>query len=778
MKNRIAAVGLALVLSLSFLAGCGSQAEKNQSSGNDTNSELLQAITELKSEISMLRGQLALDPGTLFEKEENISDKDGEEINRLVAENEKNYLANPPTGLTQVKSRDWSKYTSESAKSKLSKNEAELYSRFDAVCRDYLTDPSHGVVKWNNSLSTKGLNYSDLGFDTERALNVLWWFKYNNPQYYFLRGAKTSENQLFLTIYDFVTEMGDPAAVTNEMFDKLDGWIAECCDDEVTTWEKVLAANKKICEAVIYDPKVKAKVKGAAGGKNQSLYSVLMSPETVCAGYSLTYCAMTNAMGIDTLVVLSDTHAWNATKFDSVNYYFVDVCWNDEDNGYNEDHIGFGSDYATYIDNGTSSHIYEAANASWAPSIPKVNYQAPSSSSSSLDAPNLRVSGSGASAVKVEWDAVANAEKYEYAVFFGSKLIQSAAIEDTFVYLFVPSGESSVKVSVRAQGTENGKKLYSAQAEITAAVDNSSNKPSVPTDIKSSTNDNGGLKLSWTNPTGKSVLFFFDSDNTFTSSPLSWGISTGITWTKWNPEKETYFAVAAASNNGGKESISDLVKFSYSKNGGVKLITGNAANNASSVEAPENFRAHMWLTNKGERMIQCNWGAVSGADGYEVQLSYKSDFSEIASSTFREPEKNAFSYMIGTSTADHYYRIRTKKGDDYSEWVTTKYVFAENIPASASVKAPENFRAFSWTNDAGKLVLQCNWDQVADADGYVVQFSPNPDFSVIYSSDIYGADTKAKTNWPIDGVNDYYFRVRTIKGDNYSEWATVKLTIE
>lgn len=676
MKKRISALFLALAMSTSLLSGCNSQTEQIP---NDNNSELLQAIADLSNEISQLRGMLTLAPGALIGEEKNISDEDGANIDRLIAENERNYLAGGSSDGIQVKNRDWSKYTSESAKSNLTASEAKLYERFDAVCKDYLNDPSHGVIKWNDCVTTKGARYSDLGLEREHAYDVLWWFKYNNPQYYFLKGASYTSTQLYMTFYDFVS-VDDPAKTTNEMFDKLDSWIVECCDDETTTWEKILSANKKICEAVIYDPKVKAKVEGAAGGKNQSLYSVMMTPEAVCAGYAMAFGAMANSMGIDTYVVLSDTHAWNATRFDDGNYYFVDVCWNDEDNGYNEKFIGAGTDYSTYRDQGGSAHIYEVENANWSPIIPKSNYQG-SNNTSSLTAPKLRVSGKGSSAVKVEWDAVGSAEKYEYSVSNGSSIIFTKTTEDLFAYLSIPSGLNSVSVKVRAQGTENGKTVYSAWSDITASADSSAGKPAVPTDIKSSINSSNGLSLTWTNATGSSVLFCYGEDSTFTKVWFSGACKNGSGWKNWNPEKENYFAIASISKNGSTESISDPVKFSYSKSGGINLITGNNDSAASSVAAPGNF--HAWKQPNGGA-VQCNWDAVSGADGYEIQLSYNSDFSNITGNNYVNSEKTAIAYVIkSTWPAMIYFRARAVKGDSYSDWVTTAFA-TENSGSDAS----------------------------------------------------------------------------------------------
>lgn len=57
-------------------------------------------------------------------------------------------------------------------------------------------------------------------------------------------------------------------------------------------------------------------------------YGVLVKHTGVCAGYASAYSILMNLLGIPTLVMTSDTHAWNLVKLDG-NWYHIDTTWDD-----------------------------------------------------------------------------------------------------------------------------------------------------------------------------------------------------------------------------------------------------------------------------------------------------------------------------------------------------------------------------------------------------------------------------------------------------------------
>lgn len=782
-KRKFMSLLLALVAAITMTSGCSDNAStpettKSETAGGSSEyDELAQAIRELSNEVSELRNMISLAPGMLTGEKKEISDEDGKELNRLFEENEKIFFAAPPpTNITPVESRNWSRYTSVTAKEKLTYEEAAFYDRLDEVCRTFLNDPSHGIQQWKDDYTLKGAMYSDLGLTSDTVYNILWWFKYNNPQYYFLNYGVYTNDELFPTVYDFAAELADMGQTTNTMFDKLDSWIDECCDDEVTTWQKVCSINKIICDAVIYDPVVLNKEKKytdeesdkAAGGKNQTIYSVLMTPETVCAGYARAFNAMANAVGVDSLVTLSDTHAWNAVKFDDDNFYFVDVCWNDTGN--TTDWIGVGNKYVS-LNDGSNCHVYQAEyTANWAPELPDSSYQPTEKDSGAakvtLAKPELRITGSGTAGIKVEWNAVDKAENYYLTAKDENDFIIKTSTEDTFMYIPYTNGSNSLEVNVCAQCEDNGITVSSDWGEITCTEKGTGTKPAAPSNITNSLNDKNGFVLQWSTPNERSIIFAYRTDSSLRKMSYSYTQGERISFVDWNPDEENYFAVASVSEEGGKETFSDPVAFSYSKAGGLKMITGSIATVSDLPEAPKNFTANIpSSSNENGIGVECTWEAVNGADGYEFNISTKSDFSHISGSMIRKSDQTYANYRIISSVSDHlYFRVRTIKGSGssalYSEWTTADIVTPDNTADTLQKPAAP-------TDIKGVLIngkMTFTWDEVQGATGYTLTFFKDKDHQNIWTS--YNSTEPKFTIKSFSDGNNYYCGFQAVVSKN------------
>lgn len=780
-KRKLMSLLLASAAAVTMMSGCSDNLTSPEPAQSGTSSEgsgdyndLVQMIKDLSDEVSQLRNMISLAPGILNGEQNEISEEEGKEIDRLIQEDEQNFLSSPPEVTSVVNSRDWSRYTSQTAKEKLSYAEGVFYDRLDEVCRAYLEDPSHGVAQWSNFSSLKGVMYSDLSLTTDAAIDVYRWFRYNNPQYYFINHSAYTNDNIYPKVMDYVLELSDVAETTNTMFDKLDSWIDECCDDETTTWQKVCSINQKICEAVIYDPKVsnrdkkytKEETNKAAGGKNQTIYSVLMSPETVCAGYATTFNAMANAVDVDSLVTLSDTHAWNAVRFDDESFYFVDVCWNDRDNGFDTNWIGVGSQYVNLHDP-QNSHVYQTGCVQWCPVLPDSSYNVTEKDNGTAEVsvakPEPGITGSGAAGIKVEWNAVENAKQYYVSAKDENDYVVQKFTKDTFMYIPYASSSESLTVYVCAQCENNGSTVSSDWGIITCSDKGAGTKPGVPSDISSSVNSQNGLTLTWNTSAKKSVLFCFGNDSTFSKMYFSYSCEKQIGFSSYNPEEETYFALASISEEGGKEIFSEPVRFSYSKGGGLKMISGSAAVENSAPAAPENFTVNVVSLSSG-RAVECTWNSVSGADGYEFILSPDADFSHIGGRKICQSDETSASYRISDKSEHLYFRVRTIKGSGdsavYSEWTTTDIVTPEvtsdmpekpDIPANIKMTSKDRFITFTW-------------DEVQGADGYIFTMFNDPDYTEVRTT-LNSNEEKITVGRFVEGKT-YYCGVQAVVSKN------------
>lgn len=366
---------------------------------------------------------LVLPTGFMEYSSEMILESEGAVIDQMVASMKDGYPSDPSS--SSVTARDWHRYTSDTAKQNLTSSEATFYDRLDKQCQEYISsDTMDGVwyAKYN-CYTMAAVEYSDLGLTSKQAGNVYWWFKYNNPQYYFARGSWMYTSRFFYAyMYDFAANAKERANLTNEIFDELDGWIEKVNSSGSSVWQKELAANNLLCKEIFYDYDLVGG-KGIEGG--QTLYSAVKLGGTVCAGYAAAFSAMMNSMGIDTLVALSPTHAWNVALLDNGTYFAIDVTWNDnknDDNNPYNSYFNVGENGLFRSADARKAHTYRTDTGPWTPAIPEKDYD-PSDKDIGYDAVQL-AAPTGLDVYKVEadyicysWDPVEGVDTYECALF-------------------------------------------------------------------------------------------------------------------------------------------------------------------------------------------------------------------------------------------------------------------------------------------------------------------------------------------------------------------------
>lgn len=504
------------------------------------------------------------------------------------------------------------------------------------------------------------------------------------------------------------------------------------------------------------------------------MFSVLMSEDTVCAGYALTFSAMTNAMGIDSLYVSSDDHAWNATQFDDGCYYFVDVCWNDTENGYEEDFIGVGTDYAAYRDEGSSSHVYETDIANWAPAVPKGDYRG--TDNTLLNAPSLRVTGSGSRAAKIEWNAVDNAKSYEFSITNGEKIIYNGTTTRTNLYTAFPNGIKSAEAKVRAIGAKNGYETKSEWSEITVSPSKPADKPATPTNVKTELREKNQFWITW-DDTDESIqtVYLRFKDGNFTTAIYDSIFDNGnLYYSNWE-EQDLYFCLINAKQSGGKEVFSDPVYFSYSSADGWLIPTLTVTPIERVISAPTGLKA-----SADRNFVTCPWTTASGVDGYEFHVSFDADFSKIWGSAIFKSDYNQATFTAPDGKNMAYVRIRSFKGNGsskvYSDWVTASCKLEQTVTPAKPAKpaAPTGFKGEATTKDKSTFT----WNAVPGASGYNIALfrdAAHKDFWADYSV----TETSMWLSPLVDGTT-YHMGIRAVKSENgvnvYSDYVYIEYT--
>lgn len=701
IKTRLAALLLALVM---LLSGCGestgeSSANSPPPAESGTPSEISKepglsgSSSESQDELSAEEKRLIARMGLEEAETRELTGEHMNEIKESVASMRAAYVAGPGGKDPLVEERDWSVYTSGIGEENLSNQEAVLYRRLDKLCLSYLESSALSGVKCQFSNGnvwdvTDTVSYGDLGLSSEQAKRVAYWFKWNHPQYYFIgNGSATySNSEICLRMYHLMVNGEKRAKITNQLFDKLDGWIEDVNSRASTTYEKELLANKLLCEQNIYERQYENPPDGGLP-YDQSLYSVVLLGKTVCAGYALGFCAMMNAMNIETTVALSITHAWNVVRFDDGNHYAVDVCWNDTDStpAYVNKYLNIGERIMSETNSRRESHTYEKPYDAWIPAIAKESYnpEEDDSQQASDGLRNLRIQESSSTSVTLAWDEAAGSHinhrhRFEAAVFTDtsrSEILYSKKVYETS-FTFEPlNPNTSYEFGIRFYCNRDNYASEWTCLTVTTAGGEPEKLTTLPSNIETVYQDTTQAHSSWSSgirsTTTSEVCQYTDSTYTQMKEGYPQFLSnnqSGHNWTGLEEGKTYYFGIRLTRKFGVERVYSDWVNFSYT-HGSAEVPSGGEA-----LAAPINIRPMSLYISKSSARIA--WDKVSGATGYEVNIYEDAEHSG-------EPQivqvttGNTFSLRSLEVGTTYYLSIRAVKNDAgqtvYSEWVDYSY---------------------------------------------------------------------------------------------------------
>ncbi len=221
----------------------------------------------------------------------------------------------------------WETYGNYYIYNQLTEEEKAYWDTLNELCLSYLLEEK-------DMPSTSGVFHTELVGSTvltgEQMREIMWLFRFSNPQYYFLNhkvyhnaegtyygygvytafGSGTNRKQATLALEEQVKEMLSKIALSKS--------------DE----EKVKTIHDLILEKVDYNAKIYQAGFNEDVEYSQSVYSVFCGDITVCAGYSQAFAMLCNAVGIDAISVTSLEHEWNKVRIND-SWYNVDCTWND-----------------------------------------------------------------------------------------------------------------------------------------------------------------------------------------------------------------------------------------------------------------------------------------------------------------------------------------------------------------------------------------------------------------------------------------------------------------
>lgn len=222
---------------------------------------------------------------------------------------------------------EWDKYSSNYIYNNLNSTEQTFWDALDYVCALYLTGEDDAVSTSGMVLPDYTISYSSLSL--ERATDIFLMFNYSNPQYYFINGGYAYIESRGILVPTFYTEFqsgSKRSQATQAMKNTITSWESTIASAG-STEQKAKAAHDLIAKKVQYDDNY---LTNPENPFHQSAYSVFCDDHSVCAGYTKAFEMLMNGAGIDTIALLSTDHAWNMIKIND-SWYHTDCTWDDMD---------------------------------------------------------------------------------------------------------------------------------------------------------------------------------------------------------------------------------------------------------------------------------------------------------------------------------------------------------------------------------------------------------------------------------------------------------------
>lgn len=297
--------------------------------------------------------------------------------------------------------------------------------------------------------------------------------------------------------------------------------------------------------------------------------------------------------------------------------------------------------------------------------------------------------------------------------------------------------------SSRIRAATYGRGLWEAEIPVTTLT---LNPPNLSSPADNATDIPINTSLSWssvTDATGYTIQYSTSSNFTTYTQPTASNTSLSITNLDYNT---TYYWRVKATNGNISSNWSTVYNFTT-----VSLVLS-----APTLNTPADASADIPVNTS------LSWNSVENATGYVVQYSTLSDFS--GNTQLTTTGTNQSISGLGYNTI-YYWRVRATNGNVSSDWSSAYSFTTVQLTLSAPVlSSPSNGSTNVSINPA------LSWNSVANATGYVLQYSLAQDFSTNSELIMSG------TSQALSGLSyntQYYWRVKATNGSISSDWSNV-----
>ncbi|OGU56896.1 MAG: hypothetical protein A2X64_02585 [Ignavibacteria bacterium GWF2_33_9] len=233
-------------------------------------------------------------------------------------------------------------------------------------------------------------------------------------------------------------------------------------------------------------------------------------------------------------------------------------------------------------------------------------------------------------------------------------------------------------------------------------------------------------------------------------------VGNGIVVKNLSPQTTYYWRVRAINDN-GSSAWSDVNTFT------TAAPTPDKPTLASPPDGTQDIPTTAKLT----------WQNIPGAEKYELQVAYKSDFSGF-SLIYNNKEIQDTSFTLPSGKLDnfitYYWRVASIANEQKSAWSSVwsfKTKDKPPVPATAMLSQP--------ANNAENIEYNplIDWEDAADATSYRIQIAKNFDFgdeNLVVNKSVEESQYQVMSG-ELESLTTYYWRIQSANESGYAEWS-------
>jgi len=359
--------------------------------------------------------------------------------------------------------------------------------------------------------------------------------------------------------------------------------------------------------------------------------------------------------------------------------------------------------------------------------------------SGTLAAPVLTAGTITGTGFSLTWTAVNLAQGYSLVVS------KNAGFTDLFDSLYTTSTASDI--SGLTAGTKYWVKGYSvrgtfsSEASSVITVTTTGGAPDAPVATAATAITATSYTANWNSVPNASTYEVQNSSNDFTSWTAQTVSATSAAFTSLTPGQAYKYRVRVTDNNGKTSGWSNSIPVTTQTPLSAPVLTSPTA-----------------LTQNG---FTANWGSVSGATGYQLDLATDAAFlNKVAGFDNAQTTQTSFAIAGLNPGILYYLRVRAYNATTTSSNSSTQQV--TTLPEVPGVLAASEVFA---------LGFKANWSAVSSAGSYLLDVSTSSAFSSFvsgYNSKAIPGGTTMERVKGLQPKTDYFYRVRSVKNSSVS----------